>query len=286
MEKDFDHIAKKYDQDFTNSEIGKKQRTSVYRYLQNRTVTNTHLNDIVQKVLEINCGTGEDAVWFAKKGYTVLATDISSEMIQVAKKKATKVKHLKFQKLDIKDLNNAKLLDDKPKTDDQKSITNNNFDLIFSNFGGLNCLNKDELSIFFKNTSKLIHKNGKLILVIMPKNTLWERVYFILKAQFKNAFRRNTNNGIRVNVDNKTVLTWYFNPKDIIKISSTYFKIVKTKPIGFFIPPSYLENYFRNHKRLLRTLDKLENMVNQFGFLSRFSDHYLIELEPKKEQRN
>lgn len=281
MEKDFDHIAKKYDQDFTNSEIGKKQRIAVYTYLKNRKIDNIDQNDIAQKILEVNCGTGEDAIWFAKKGHTVLATDISTEMIQVAKKKANGIKHLKFRQLDINNLNTIKLLDES-NTENQQPKTNNKFDLIFSNFGGLNCLNKEELNTFFKNTSKLIHKNGKLILVIMPKNTLWERFYFILKAQFKNAFRRNTNNAIKVNVDNKTVLTWYFNPKDIKKLCGSYFKVIKTKPIGFFIPPSYLENYFRNHKRLLRILDKLENKINRFGFLSRFSDHYLIELELKK----
>jgi len=113
----------------------------------------------------------------------------------------------------------------------------------------------------------------------MPKNTLWERVYFILKLNFKKAFRRNTNDSLDANVENRNVKTWYYNPKDIKEISSNYFKVVKTKPIGFFIPPSYLENYFSRHKRFLSILDKLERTIGKFGFLSRFSDHYLIELK-------
>jgi len=32
------------------------------------------------KILELNAGTGEDAVWFGKHGHTVHATDISKGM--------------------------------------------------------------------------------------------------------------------------------------------------------------------------------------------------------------
>lgn len=273
MKKDFDHIAKLYDQDFTHSEIGKCQRNSVYRYL------NSHfhvINSKTNNILELNCGTGEDAIWLAKKGPTVLATDISEEMIEVAKQKAKNIKNLHFQALNINNLD-----DYSNKIKKSKKI-----DLIFSNFGGLNCLNPKELQLFFKNSSNLLSEKGKLILVIMPKNTLWERGYFILKLNFKKAFRRDTKKALEVNVDYKKVKTWYYNPLTIKNLSSEHFKIVKTKPIGFFIPPSYLENYFKKHKRFLSILDKMENKIGRFGFLSRFSDHYLIELELIKEKKN
>src|ERR1700759_225032 len=39
------------------------------------------------KILELNSGTGEDAVWFAKQGYKVNATDISEGMHQTLRKK-------------------------------------------------------------------------------------------------------------------------------------------------------------------------------------------------------
>lgn len=274
MKKDFDHIAKDYDIDFTYSEIGKCQRNSVYRYL-NKSPKNLN-------ILELNCGTGEDAIWLAKQGNQVLATDISDEMIKVAKQKGAEINNLKFETIDINKLSD---LCESLVTFAVKS----KFDLIFSNFGGLNCLSKKELKNFFHSASQLLHKNGKLILVIMPKNTLWERFYFILKIDFKKVFRRNTNKALEVNVENNPevsgVKTWYYNPKDIKEIAKPYFKMVITKPIGFFIPPSYLENYFKKHKRLLRILDQLEKRIGKFGFLSRFSDHYLIELVFNRKER-
>ncbi len=271
MKKDFDHIAKDYDTDFTYSEIGKCQRNSVYRYLKKLP---KQLN-----ILELNCGTGEDAIWFAKQNNQVLATDISSEMIRVAEQKGRNIKNLEFSQLDINKINLCKSV---------QSVSKK-IDIIFSNFGGLNCLNKKELKNFFKTASELSTKDGKLILVIMPKNTLWERLYFILKLDFKKAFRRNTNKSLEVNVDNNPevsgVQTWYYNPKDIKKMARPYFKVTITKPIGFFIPPSYLENYFKKHKRFLNILDQLEKKIGKFGFLSRFSDHYLIELTLNRKER-
>src|SRR5262249_44012428 len=38
-------------------------------------------------ILELNCGTGEDALHLARRGARVLATDISATMVQVAREK-------------------------------------------------------------------------------------------------------------------------------------------------------------------------------------------------------
>ncbi len=34
-------------------------------------------------ILELNCGTGEDAVLFSEKGFNIVATDVSEEMLKV-----------------------------------------------------------------------------------------------------------------------------------------------------------------------------------------------------------
>ena len=36
------------------------------------------------RVLELNCGTGEDAVFLARRGVRVLATDLSGAMVEAA----------------------------------------------------------------------------------------------------------------------------------------------------------------------------------------------------------
>lgn len=52
------------------------------------------------KILEIGCGEGRDALGLLEQGYDVLATDVSKEAISYCKKKSPKFSHLFFQ-LDV-----------------------------------------------------------------------------------------------------------------------------------------------------------------------------------------
>lgn len=258
MEANFDKAAQSYDKTFTNSSIGKMQRSLVYYELQKQLKT-------VQTILEINCGTGKDAFWLAKQNYTVTATDISSKMIEIAKSKG-EYKNLNFMVADINSIH--------------KTFEKHHFNLLFSNFGGLNCLSYHELDSFFKNINLLLTEKGKLILVIMPKNTTWEQFYFLIKLQFSSIFRRKKEK-IIANVDGEKVITYYYNPKEIVNLAKQNFELIDLKPVGFFIPPSYLEPFFKNKKWLLHCLNKIESRIKNWSFLSKYADHYIITLEKK-----
>lgn len=258
MKASFDVAANTYDQSFTNTKIGRLQRNLVYLLLSK------HLHQI-KDILEINCGTGEDAIWLAKQNFNVLATDISKKMIAIGKTK-NQYHNLTFAQLNIN------LIPEK------KDI--GTFDMVFSNFGGLNCLTKTELELFFNSIANNLNKRGKLALVIMPKSTTWEQFYFLLKGKFSKAFRRKKEVAI-ANVDGENVPTYYYNPKDIINLAKTNFNILESKPIGFFIPPSYLEPFFKNKIGLLNFLNHLENRIKNWPLLSKYADHYIIILEKK-----
>ncbi|NNT71333.1 methyltransferase domain-containing protein [Flavobacterium sp. IMCC34852] len=255
MDASFDKAAINYDDTFTNTNIGKMQRALVYAELSK------HLTS-VQNILEINCGTGEDAIWLAKQNFNVTATDISPKMIEVAKSKA----NLNFKVADINSIT--------------KTFEGSTFDLLFSNFGGLNCLSKSELEKFFANSDSILSEKGKMALVIMPKNTLWEQFYFLTKAQFKNISRRKQESVIAY-VDGENVTTYYYNPKDIVNLAKANFETVAVKPIGFFIPPSYLDGFFKNKKGFLGFLDRLERGIKNISWLSKYADHYLIILQKR-----
>jgi len=293
MKADFDQAAPTYDTHFTHSEIGKLQRKLVYQQLKKQLKNS-------KNILEINCGTGEDAIWLAQQNFNVLATDISEKMIEVAQSKSN-VTNLIFKVLDINTLSeetenfdllfsnfgglncltkNELVLFFKVLDINTLSEETENFDLLFSNFGGLNCLTKNELVLFFNSAAKILTENGKMSLVIMPKNTIWEQFYFLLKLDFKNAFRR-TKKVILANVEGEKVVTYYYNPKDIVTLAETNFEFIEVKPIGFFVPPSYLEPFFKNKKSVLNGLSFLENTIKNVAFLSKYSDHYIITLQKR-----
>ncbi|MGX7667206.1 class I SAM-dependent DNA methyltransferase [Flavobacterium pedocola] len=259
MNASFDIAAQHYDTAFTHTVIGKLQRDLVYGHLSEI------LKNKPEAILEINCGTGEDAIWLAKQHFKVIATDISPEMIAVAKNKAD-LKNLNFQQADINQLSEI--------------FPHVKFDLIFSNFGGLNCLSKTELKAFFISATELLTENGRVVLVVMPKNTLWEQLYFLLKGNLKNALRRKKE-VVLANVAGENVKTYYHNPKELVKVSNDSFRLNQAKPIGFFVPPSYLEPFFRSKPTLISILNRLEKSIKNQSFLARYADHYLIELQKK-----
>lgn len=260
MTNDFDVASKSYDSIFTYSKIGLAQRKFVYNNLDVIFNTQKKLN-----ILELNCGTGYDAINFAKKKHQVLATDISEGMINVSKQKNT-LDNLEFKTQDINNINSS--------TFPEK------FDLIFSNFGGLNCLSSTEIEAFFKTATKLVTKNGKLILVIMPKHCAWEQLYFNLKGDFKKAKRRLTTNYVLANVEGIDVKTWYYNPNDIIKMSENYFNVNTIKPIGLSIPPSYLEKSILSSKLPMAIFKGIDTIFTG-GNSAKYADHFLIELQLK-----
>ena len=259
----FDAAAPVYDKSFTDTGIGRLQRNRVWYYLK-KYISSSSSKDI----LEINCGTGEDALYMASLGHSVQATDLSEKMIEEAKSKKKATHSVHFQPMDLRDL--------------KKVFPNHTFDILFSNFGGLNCVNEQELTTFFKEASTILKPKGLAIVVLMSKTCLWERLYFSLKGNRKKASRRNTTDPISVEVDGSLVNTWYYNPKDILDFSNPWFSLQKVRPVGFTIPPSYLQPYFENKKTILKFLGWLEQKLMYFSWLSPYADQIYIAILEKK----
>ena len=64
----FDHIGARYDVEFTNTELSRWFRQRAWERL-------AALYQPGDTVVEFGCGTGEDAIFLAKRGVRVLASD-------------------------------------------------------------------------------------------------------------------------------------------------------------------------------------------------------------------
>ncbi len=255
----FDSAAKSYDKTFTFSETGKLQRDRVYYWLDKIGFFQSKKN-----VFEINCGTGFDAKKFALKGHLVTATDKSAEMIKLAKESTT---NIDFFRLDITQLNTNNKL--------KKS------NVLFSNFGGLNCIDNNEMNNLIKHITATQKQKDLIIWVLMSRFCLSEAIYFLLKLKFSKVLRRNTNKAVSVNVDGQKVNTYYYSPQKLKKKINQNYRTVLLKPVAIFLPPSYTEQYFKKNKKILKLLNNLEHIFGRFTFLARWSDHYIIIAEKK-----
>ncbi len=256
----FDQLAPTYDTDFSYSQIGAMQRLMVSKYLV------SHLPNSPLNILEINCGTGEDAVFLAKmqRKHQILATDYSTEMIRAttAKVKNAQLSHqITIQQLNIQEIHQLE----------------GKFDLIFSNFGGLNCLSPEAIRQFGQNSQRLLKKDGRMIAVIMSTFCLWEHLYFIYQRDPKKAFRRWRKSPADFKVGQEQMPIWYYSPKGFQKLMGSAFQMKACLPIGLLVPPSYLESFFQKHPNWLQQLYDWEWKWGQQSFLGRFGDHYLID---------
>jgi ubiquinone/menaquinone biosynthesis C-methylase UbiE len=261
----FDQVAQAYDEEFTFSRVGWLQRQQVWQYLEQPLNGRTGLN-----ILELNCGTGEDAMHFAEKGHHVTATDISTRMLAVAQQKSEKLgysQQMTFRRIDINQLSAADF--------------SQPFDWVFSDFGGLNCVSPQTLGQFAEVLPSLLNPGGRFIAVVMPRLCLWENGYFLLKGQFRQAFRRNTYLPLSVRVGDSTVATWYYSPAAIRRIFQPFFQPVGLQPIGLCLPPSYMEGFFRKRPHLLSVMNHLEKRLNGLSITAGMADHFLIDFTRK-----
>ena len=258
LQKAFNKYAQQYDEHFTDSLIGKSQRKQVYNYLK----TLDFFSD--KKVLEINCGTGEDVLFYSHHKTQITATDISEQMLVMAKEK-NKHNNASFICSGIQDL--------------KHKVYKSDFDIVFSNFGGLNCLNETDLKQFAKDSADLTSKHADLVFVIMGTNCIIEKIYFLLKGNKEKAYRRQHKLGVETNINNQVFTTYYYTPKQIKEIFITHYAVQNVKPIGLFIPPSYLEPFIKKHSLLFKLLTALDTVFSRFRALSNNADHYIIHLK-------
>jgi ubiquinone/menaquinone biosynthesis C-methylase UbiE len=220
------------------------------------------------KILELNAGTGEDAVWFAQHGHAVHATDISKGM---QGKLAEKIHQNKLETQITQELCSfTELTDLKNKGP---------YDLIFSNFAGLNCTG--ELDKILHSLSLLLKPNGLVTLVILPEFCLWESLLFF-KGEFKTAFRRFfARKGVKAHIEGEYFTCWYYDPSYIIKNMKSSYEILSVEGLCTLVPPSYLENFPMKRPSLFNWLRDKENEWKCKWPWKSIGDYYIITLRKK-----
>ena len=219
-------------------------------------------------ILELNAGTGEDAIWFAEHGHRVHATDISKGMQE---RLIEKVRNYKLE---------GKISHELCSFTELESLHNKGpYDLVFSNFAGLNCTG--ELGKVLHSFSPLLNSGGIATLVILPKFCLWEFMMF-LRGEFKTAFRRFFGSkGVRAHIEGEYFTCWYYDPSYIIENLKDSFDVLTIEGLCTLVPPSYLENFPAKRPSLFNWLKEKENKWKSKWPWKSIGDYYIISLKKK-----
>lgn len=216
-------------------------------------------------ILELNCGTGLDAVFFAQKGHHVLANDNAPGMLSQLEQK---IGNLSLEK-NIETLHCS--------FHQIHTIKDRTFDHIISNFGGLNCT--DKLDEVLHQFSPLLKPGGKVTLMIMPKVCPWEMA-MVLKGKFKMAFRRFKDK-TPAHIEGVFFYCYYYNPSYVKRALKENFTTKSLKGVCITVPPEFFQNFTKRFPRLFKVLSAIDNAICGFFPFTYCCDHFLITLQKK-----
>ena len=254
----FDQMAKDYDEVFTRSLIGRAQRDAVWNVLTKTFHSGNH-------ILELNCGTGEDALFLARNSIAVTACDASKQMIEIASRRLhaeSPDARVQFRFLPIEQVNQLS--------------SDTLFDGAFSNFSGLNCV--ADLRQTSEHLAVLLPSRAPLVICLSTRFCVWEILWFLLHGDFRKAFRRSSGE-TTAKVGTLAVNVYYPTVRKLKQIFSPSFQLRSCTGIGVAVPPSYVESWIRSYPRLLSSLRTIDRVVSAFPGFRVLGDHMLLHFE-------
>jgi hypothetical protein len=154
------------------------------------------------------------------------------------------------------------------------------YDLIFSNFAGLNCT--PDMDKVLQSLPALLKPGGVVTMVIMPGFCLWETM-LAMKGNFKTAFRRlRSKDGAPAHIEGVHFLCWYYSPGYLIKHLKNKLELIQLEGLCTLVPPSYFEQFPRKHPTLLKRLQHLEDRLKTKWPWKYIGDYYIISFRKPK----
>ena len=247
----FDALARSYDTVFTNSVLGRVYREATWRWLD-------AAFEPGQQVLEVGCGTGEDAIHLARRGVRVVATDPAGAMIEATRAKADAAgvgQLVTAHQIDAQHIHELV----------------GKFDGAFSSFGALNLV--PDLARVADRIADRLRPRARLVLGIMGPFVPWEWVWYLVRGQPAKAFRRLRRGGVLWH----ELTVRYPTPRTVRTLFNQKFRLVRTGALGVLVPPPYAESFARQHPRITRTLDRWERAIETVAPLPWLADHFQME---------
>lgn len=254
----FDRLAGDYDALFTNSNVGRAQRCAVWQCAK-------AIFRPGSRLLELNCGTGEDAVHFAREGFQVTACDVSSEMIAQAREKSRQM--LQTERLEFQ-VRSTETIADLPLSEP--------FAGVFSNFSGLNCVR--DLQGLAITLESMVGPGAPLLLCFSTRYCLWEVAWYLLRADVTRSFRRCSGYD-ETRLAGVTLPVYYPTCRKIHSCFVGGFRLVGIYGIGIAVPPSYVEAWIAKHSELLKRLESFDSYLRRIPLIRVLGDHMLLHFE-------
>lgn len=252
----FSRTAAKYDAFALDHPNQTRMRSKVYAHLTGLIPQGAH-------ILELNAGTGTDAVYLAQHGYAVHATDIAPGMLNRLR---DKVRGAEWGAQVTVEERSFLALEDVPGAP---------FDAVFSNLGGLNCI--PELSPVIGQLPGILRPGGVVTWVLMSHVCLWEMAE-IFRGHPRLAFRRFSQGAVRAHLEGLYFDVYYFSPRQVLDWFGRDFELLALEGLSVITPTAESKNFAKLHPRLYRMLSWLDDRGSPHWPWNGWGDFYMLSL--------
>jgi SAM-dependent methyltransferase len=253
----FDSVAADYDGPLGNNALVQRMREALWRTVTLRLPKGARL-------LDVGCGTGIDAAYFAGCGYRVFATDWSPQMVARTRARAAEA--------GLSDRVNAEVIG----LQELERLDGQTFDGIYSDLGPLNCV--PDLQAVAHHCSKILEPGGILVVSVIGRVCPWEFLYYLARGDWERARLRGSRGFIPVNLNHRTVWTRYYTPREFFEPFAKDFELAHHRALGLYMPPPYLIRFYERHPRLFAPLAWADEHLGTLPFLREAGDHFLAVL--------
>lgn len=214
-------------------------------------------------LLEINAGTGQDAVALVERGFRVHATDIAPGMLAQIEEKI--VQSCLEDRLTVQSCSFTEL----------EQVTGGPFDGLYSNSGGLNCI--ADLTAVTRSLAGLLRPGARVTWVIMPKICPWELA--VIPKDRRVGTRRLHRHGILAHVEGVYFMTYYFSANQARQAFGPRFRQVRLEGLSVFTPTADNKTFAVNHRRLYHGLVRLDDFLATRRPFNGWGDFFILTME-------
>jgi len=252
----FSRTAEKYDQFGDDHPHLRRMRRKVYAHL-------TCFLSPGARILELNAGTGVDAVYLAQQGFYVHATDIAPGMLGRLR---DKVERLELnERVTVQECSFTAL----------DRVQGGPFDAVFSDLGGLNCIS--DLAPVIGALPKVLRPGGLITWVLMPPICLWE-LAMMFTGQIGFALRRLSPGGTRAHLEGIHFNVYYLTPEQVIAAFGDAYQLMAIEGLSVITPTAESKNLARRYPRLYHALTWVDDRLSTKPPWRGWGDFFIISL--------
>ncbi len=252
----FDDASDSYDHETDSNPIRRGMREASLVHLREAFTG-------AERLLEIGCGTGSEAMELANNGREIVAIDVSQKMVDFTNRKAAEsgrdVRAYRMAAAELEKL--------------PKIYGKGYFDGCYSSFGALNC--EPSINSVPGNLFNLLKPSAKAVFSVMNKKCLSEILsnFFIMRKSIALRRLRGISTAAVPRGSHNKFDVRLFSPREFETLFNPMFKAMKIAALPLFLPP-----YMPKLSGLQGPLGICERALASTYPFNCLGDHFLMEM--------